>query len=796
MAEKLVSPGVFTQEKDVSFLPVGIGQIGAALIGPTLKGPAFRPTVVTSYQEFIDKFGDLDSSTYLPYTAKAYLRSAGSATIIRIMGSENWTQTNAIQIQSDTDGTILAVLMPVDDSATIASLSIGGTGTADDFDIDNGTETLSNVSFLKSSPNYIGKLFSTSPNISGSGITNSYYLYRFFPNTGDSLAVAADNITDSATAGGTSDFAFTGTNSTFQNAKTPWVTAQRSAGTALRLFRVGRISDGVEGNYDVKVTIEDIRKSGNVPGTAYGSFNLYVRRVGGLLGSNDTDQNPEVLETFLNINLDPSSPNYILKRIGDMYSSVDQTGKITMYGDFPNKSKYIYIIPADGFDNLPPSLYPFGFEAPNVTHFDDTGITSPVSMSFVTLQGTTTRYDNRVAFGFNFYDADCRQLLYSIPDGVIGVTASLSGSGAAGSFNLSDMKSHPLATTAVGTTGGTFPAGSPLSHQTASVEMLKFAVPFQGGHDGLPYNRTRNIGADITNNNVYGFNCSTPNSSGSLAYIKALNVLSNPDEYDINLIVTPGIISSLHSSITTKAIQVCENRGDCFYIMDTTQINDSISQAVANVSNFDTNYAATYYPWVKIQDSVSKKVLWVPPTVVVPGVISNNDKLSYEWFAPAGLNRGGIPEATQVYYRLTQADRDNLYLNRINPIASFPNSGVCVWGQKTLQAAASALDRINVRRLLIATKKYIASATKYLVFEQNNTQTRNRFLNIVNPYLESVKSRQGLYAFKVVMDETLNTADLIDRNIMYGQIFLQPTRTAEFILIDFNIQPTGASFSS
>jgi phage tail sheath protein FI len=177
-------------------------------------------------------------------------------------------------------------------------------------------------------------------------------------------------------------------------------------------------------------------------------------------------------------------------------------------------------------------------------------------------------------------------------------------------------------------------------------------------------------------------------------------------------------------------------------------------------------------------------------------VISNNDKLSYEWFAPAGLNRGGIPEATQVYYRLTQADRDNLYLNRINPIASFPNSGVCVWGQKTLQAAASALDRINVRRLLIATKKYIASATKYLVFEQNNTQTRNRFLNIVNPYLESVKSRQGLYAFKVVMDETLNTADLIDRNIMYGQIFLQPTRTAEFILIDFNIQPTGASFSA
>ncbi len=789
MAEKLVSPGVFTQEKDVSFLPVGIGQIGAALIGPTLKGPAFRPTVVTSYQEFIDKFGDLDSSTYLPYTAKAYLRSAGSATIIRIMGSENWIQGGGVTLKTTTGNYGLAVLMPVNDTDTnVLAMTAGG--NANQFILTSPTFTGVTASFSKASPNYIGKLFSTSPNITGSSITNNFYLYRFFPESGNNAATLSLGLTGAATS-----MSFSGSSAVFQNAKSPWITAQRSAGTALRLFKVGRISDGTEGNYDVKATIEDIRKSGNVPGTPYGSFNLYVRRVGGLLGSNDTDQNPEVLETFLNINLDPSSPNYILKRIGDMYSSVDQNGKITMLGDFPNKSKYIYIIPADGFDNLPPALYPFGFEPPLVTFASSSTFTYP-SMSYSTLQGTLTKYDNRVAFGFDFYNEDSRQLLYSVPGANLTVTASLSGSGADFSFNLSDMKSHPLATAAVGTTGGTFPAGSPLSDQTASVEMLKFAIPLQGGHDGVPYNRNKNIGADISATNVFGFDCSTANSAGTLAYNKALNVLSNPDEYDINLIVTPGIISKLHGNITTKAIQVCENRGDCFYIMDTAQINDSISTAVASVTNFDTNYAATYYPWVKIQDSVTKKVLWVPPSVVVPGVISNNDKLSYEWFAPAGLNRGGIPEATQVYYRLTQADRDNLYLNRINPIASFPNSGVCVWGQKTLQAAASALDRINVRRLLIATKKYIASATKYLVFEQNNTQTRNRFLNIVNPYLESVKSRQGLYAFKVVMDETLNTADLIDRNIMYGQIFLQPTRTAEFILIDFNIQPTGASFSA
>jgi phage tail sheath protein FI len=158
------------------------------------------------------------------------------------------------------------------------------------------------------------------------------------------------------------------------------------------------------------------------------------------------------------------------------------------------------------------------------------------------------------------------------------------------------------------------------------------------------------------------------------------------------------------------------------------------------------------------------------------------------------LNRGGLTSVIDAYTRLTQSERDTLYDGRINPIATFPGVGVCVWGQKTLQAKPSALDRINVRRLLIAVKKYIASSTKYLVFEQNTAATRNRFLNIVNPYLESVQQRQGLYAFRVVMDETNNTPDVIDRNIMYGQLFLQPTRTAEFIVLDFNILPTGATF--
>jgi hypothetical protein len=165
-----------------------------------------------------------------------------------------------------------------------------------------------------------------------------------------------------------------------------------------------------------------------------------------------------------------------------------------------------------------------------------------------------------------------------------------------------------------------------------------------------------------------------------------------------------------------------------------------------------------------------------------------------EWFAPAGLNRGGLTSVIEAKTRLTRVERDALYEGRLNPIATFTGQGVTVFGQKTLQAKPSALDRINVRRLLIAVKKFIASSTRYLVFENNTAATRNRFLSIVNPYLESIQQRQGLYAFRVKMDETNNTPDVIDRNIMVGEIFLQPAKTAEFIVLDFNVLPTGAAF--
>ena len=347
---------------------------------------------------------------------------------------------------------------------------------------------------------------------------------------------------------------------------------------------------------------------------------------------------------------------------------------------------------------------------------------------------------------------------------------------------------------------GSIPSTYDATNEATYVKMRKFVVGFQGGFDGQSPAIPINVGSDIIAGNTQGLNCTNINSAGSIAYKQCVGALGNADEFDINLIVTPGVFHEQHSYVTQLVTDMCEARGDTFYIMDNVVFPSSnqtvglIDAAVNDVSTIDSSYVATYYPWVKILDTNLNKIISVPPSVVMPSVYAANDNAAAEWFAPAGLNRGGIAQAVQVLDRTTHSERDTLYEGRVNPIAAFPGQGICVWGQKTLQIQPSALDRVNVRRLLIALKKFIASSSKFLVFEQNVAATRNRFLSIVNPYLESVQQRSGLYAFQVVMDDTNNTPDLVDRNILYGQIYLQPAKTAEFIVLDFNILPTGATF--
>jgi uncharacterized protein len=296
-------------------------------------------------------------------------------------------------------------------------------------------------------------------------------------------------------------------------------------------------------------------------------------------------------------------------------------------------------------------------------------------------------------------------------------------------------------------------------------------------------------------------NSSTDDSQGidvsGTAYNAAIAALSNRDQFRFNVLLTPGLTQESNSTIVGSFIDMVEDRGDAIYVADLVGYGAStINTVTGEAVRVNSSYATTYWPWVKVFSQGLGKDVWAPASTVIGGVYAFNDKVGAEWFAPAGLLRGGIPGVTAAERKLSQSNRDELYIGKVNPIATFPGAGIVAYGQKTLQTKASALDRVNVRRLLITLKNFIGDQANNLVFEQNTIATRNKFLSLVNPYLETVIQRQGLYSFRVVMDDTNNTADVIDRNQLIGQIYIQPTKTAEFIVLDFVVQPTGASFGA
>jgi len=279
-------------------------------------------------------------------------------------------------------------------------------------------------------------------------------------------------------------------------------------------------------------------------------------------------------------------------------------------------------------------------------------------------------------------------------------------------------------------------------------------------------------------------------------YSTAISILSNKDEYIFNIVSAPGLIYSnaAQGSALDSIITLAEQRGDCIAVVDLDNYGSGVADVTSTATGLNSSYAAAYWPWVQVKSATGRNV-WSPASVAIPGVYAFTDNSSAPWYAPAGLVRGGVVGIIQAEQKLTRGQRDLLYDGKVNPIATFPGQGIAVFGQKTLQTKASALDRVNVRRLLIELKKFLGDQARNLVFEQNTVATRNKFLSIVNPYLESVVQRQGLYAFRVVMDDTNNTADVVDRNQLIGQIFIQPARTAEFIVLDFTVEPTGATFN-
>ena len=751
MAERIVSPGVFTQETDQSFLQRGVSEIGASIIGATTKGPAQVPTQIGSFSEFQEIFGGYTDESYVPFAVEEYLKNAGVITITRLLYENGYKLTNgalAVVAESGSISTVTHLLHPTQPVSTTGdsnvfekslltdldsgSFKIKVSGSfATDTSIPGYSAYLStdfiSASLDSTSNNYITKIFGSNPK------SVNYPVYVQYENKGAfSLFNESSEITMSLSP--VSNYEFL---QDFQSASTPYITSQKiSGGSSINLFKFHTLSHGKAENYDVKVGIRDIRTSSEVSDpNGYGTFTVEVRKVNNQnlpnspFDSDDTDKSPEIIEQFTNVNLDPDSPNYIVRRIGDQYRTIDATGKIFDNGEYPNLSKYIRIevtenVSAKAIDS---SLIPFGFRSVNSPIPDVSGSAGNLNLrpvTYVTSQVVGSSYSSKNYHGFDYTNLNNLNYLAPLP-------TSGSNTGSNADFYLGDVSQAAEANfpSIAGAYSGSLETSIEAGRLSAEVALgtRKFMVPFQGGFDGSRPNLPKLSGTNIKSTNSFGFDCSGANTTGTVAYRKAFAALSNTDFFDMNMLITPGIIDRLHSNVTAEARQLAEDRQDTFYIMDASALTDSISTVTSQVSSIDSNYTATYFPWVRIIDTGKNKPIFVPPSVVVPGALSFNDSVAAPWYAPAGLNRGSLTSVINTYEKLTQSDRDELYESRVNPIANFPNQGICIWGQKTLQSRPSALDRVNVRRLLITVKKFIASATKFLVFEQNTVETRNRF---------------------------------------------------------------------
>ena len=697
MAETLVSPGVLARENDQSFLVQSPASVGAAIIGPTTKGPVEIPTIVTSYSDYENKFGGAfisggDSYSFMTaISAYNYFINGGNSLLVaRVVSASNtWspaTSSDIVNNIASTPGAYATQSYDLSGIATEDVFQIYYSGTNYNFYIyTDATPPADNAPY-----SYFVASGSTEAD-TVANLSNKLNAALLGPNASSSLNLitASASTTTLSVSGSTSGSALNGNVTLIKNGTSQGALAGGVDGVGSNAFTLETLSEGVIMNSTstedssgalLSGSVDNIRWAIQNANTSSGTFTLLIRQ------GNDTTNSQTVLETWTNLSLDPTQPNYIAAAIGDQRQNYNpSTNQIETSGSYFNKSNYVRV---KSVNNTTPNYY------------DNNGNAKS-------------------------------QYTASIP-------ANTSGS-------FGDA------------TGTNVSAGAKFFNE-------------------------------ITNTNTQGLIATD--------YTNMIALLSNQDEYRFNVLSTPGLVDAFasHTGQITNAILNTQNRGDSIYIVDEVGYGSSVNAVVGQAASRDTSYAATYWPWCQVIDPETGKNVWVPASTLIPGVYAFNDRAADPWFAPAGINRGGLGQVIRAEQKLPQSSRDTLYQGKVNPIATFPGTGTVVYGQKTLQTKASALDRVNVRRLLIQLKGFISQVANNLVFEQNTLTTRNNFLSIDNPYLESVQQRQGLYAFRVIMDDSNNTADVIDRNQLVGQIFIQPTKTAEFIYLDFSVLPTGATF--
>ena len=853
MAETLISPGVLARENDQSQITSQPIQAGAALVGPTVKGQVNIPKLITTYSEYQANFGTTFDSGSDEYTfltsisAYNYFQNGGTSLIVTRVASGSFSSATSSTIFNDQEtGDVLV------GTNLLGSWTSGGeNGAAFENTVTPSTSGAgTGIVLAVTASNVNGKLVDTPDALLGSITTNtttagagSYSVNltngsgtgavatvvvtgttaptvnEITVTTSGSGYVATDVLTIPAGALGTGQL-ITGDDILAETAATPignitgpFTVAQSSTSgagagatiaitgdgaNALAAVSVVDIGTGYVVNDTITITAADLITAGFVGAAG----DLVVTVSAGML------QDSTAVEiTLIADDIFVETVGVQVTTAGSGYAVGDTLTVAAADMGNPTAALVLTLVDADILDANAFTLETIGEgiimnsdgalasngvltngTSDNIRWEIVSPNTSSGTFSVIIRQGNDTTRAKSVLESFNNVSLDPKASNYI--SRIIGDQKQVvRGSGTDVYLQTSGSYANASRYVRVKSVAYKTPdyldnAGNAKSEYTASIPVA--ASGAFGDAVGTILTGTGNYYQYIDGNDTQGL------KDGN--YTTAFNLLANKDDYKYNIISSPGLYQSGYSSILNTLISNTENRGDNIVVLDLEPYASSITAVTSTATAQDTSYAASYWPWCMVTDPDSGQRVWVPASTLIPGVYANNDRTAEAWFAPAGINRGGLGQVLQAERKLTQANRDTLYTGKVNPIATFPGRGVVVFGQKTLQNQASALDRVNVRRLLIALKNYISQVSDNLVFEQNTAATRNTFLSQVNPYLESVQQRQGLYAFKVVMNDSNNGPDVIDRNELRGAIYIQPTKTAEFIYLDFNILPTGAEF--
>lgn len=729
------------------------------------------------------------SGTVVSYTATCLTDIDGSViATLRSRGTYNADEELVFEVTGNSATMSNTTNIP---NNALASFTIGGTAT-------NGNTFSYDVSMDRTKKNYIPRVFGSSTQDKETEL----WVEEIYENVLVDL-IAKDQVrgldVTFNTISGDSTNNLNNYQEQWKSAASPWVLSELmgtgSGATLQRLFRFITISDGNAANEDVKFSIVNIRPDNK-------TFDLLIRNF------NDTDANPSVVEKFSNISLDVNATGFIGRKIG------------TTNGEYPLRSKYVMVELYDENDPSLGSRVPAGFEGVLNRTYIGSRTSLPPKIEYKTQYPTslTTAQLRRTYLGLNsgigvdqdFFDYKGKN---AVNNGVFtgktdGFHLDVNANGA--EVNLGDDSYVP--TLQVGVSAFTNDAslvGGPYERLSAR----KFTFTSFGGWDGWDeyrlqrtntdnYTKTGSKGSVGLTNGTFSTFVTTEGDQGInsdyYAFLNGIYTYNNPEAVNINVFATPGIDLRDNISLVNNAVDMVEvDRADSLYVMTTPDTDaDGVAitpdEAVDIVedSAIDSNYSATYWPWLQMNDTENNRYVWVPPTLEVMRNIALTDNVAFPWFAAAGLNRG-TTNAIKARVKLKLDDRDDLYEGRINPMATFSDVGVVIFGNKTLQVKETALNRINVRRLLLQARKLISAVSIRLLFEQNDDVVRNQFLSLVNPILDNIRKERGLTDFRVVLDDT---PESIDRNELNGRIFIKPTRSLEFISIEFNITNTGASF--